>query len=657
MALHPHSECTTALAAVRWHRHAESLRHLRLLTVDGACGIASFALTLRFKNGRIVTATGKASGRQAARIGLQPKSRQSSRNAARKGSDQAAEASTTGPAPLPAVLHGLSERRDFGCTGEGIVWAVIDSGIDGQHGHFLRHQNLSIGYHRDFTAHDIDESLSELEALVDRMWHGTHSAGIIAGELRATKRLPVQVELNRVGADGSRIDRHDLPAVSGVAPKCKLVSLRVLDDKGSGYVSSVIAALQWIRTVNERAGRLLIHGVNLGVGYDFEADQFSCGYSPVCVEANRLVQSGVVVVTAAGNAGYGTVAAMAGPKQVGIPYSITDPGNAEFVITVGSAHSAHSQERGVSYFSSKGPTIDGRAKPDLVAPGEGLISCVPAAARIAGRRRLRIARYADYTGTAQAAAYVSGSIAALLSARPALIGQPLAVKRLLMETAMDLKRDRFTQGSGFLDLAKALAVSADAEQLALISNGPKSSPEAGMAADAIGSSRPTGREGANAPSVPPAGKRFAVSFSYAGEDRGYVKKVLSELRRTLDRSQIFYDRYYEAELASPNMDLKLQNIYKDDSELVAVFLSVHYSSKEWTGLEWRSLREIIKQRRDEDVVLLRFDDTEVPGLLSIDGYVDLRRRDPESVADLILDRLSFNRKKAGAAMRDDRLVR
>jgi subtilisin family serine protease len=82
----------------------------------------------------------------------------------------------------------------FGTTGEGIVWAVIDSGIDGQHPHFRRHQNLSFGYHRDFTASDLDESSSEIEALVDRMWHGTHSAGLIAGSWKRLSTFRCEVK-------------------------------------------------------------------------------------------------------------------------------------------------------------------------------------------------------------------------------------------------------------------------------------------------------------------------------------------------------------------------------------------------------------------------------------------------------------------------------
>src|SRR6266850_2613727 len=115
--------------------------------------------------------------------------------------------------------------------------------------------------------------------------------------------------------------------------------------------------------------------VNWSVGYEFDAEMFACGQSPICSEVNRLVQSGVVVVAAAGNTGFGTVASAVRPTKVGLSNTINDPGNAESAITVGATHRDAPYTYGVSYFSSKGPTGDGRIKPDLVAPGERITSC------------------------------------------------------------------------------------------------------------------------------------------------------------------------------------------------------------------------------------------------------------------------------------------
>ena len=541
------------------------------------------------------------------------------------------------------LLRGAVERAKYGATGQGIVWAVVDSGIDQRHPHFRQHDNLSEAYHRDFTA-DFDASSSQIEALVDRMGHGTHSAGLIGGELAASSSQLLEAEIK--GATEGGPARYSLPDVSGVAPRCKLVSLRVLDDRGEGRESSIAAALAWVQDVNERAGAIVIHGVNLGIGYEFDPDTYACGHSPMCRDANRLVQSGVVVVAAAGNTGYGMASTVVRPTNVAVGGSINDPGNAEDLITVGSAHETDPFGRGVSYFSSKGPTIDGRDKPDIVAPGERMLSCVPGQAGVGELGRLRQkAHYREYTGTAAATAYVSGVIAALLSARPALIGKPRLVKRLLMSTAVDLKRHRHSQGRGLVDLGKALGESADAEHLALLESD-QAPPPIVSARDADESVRATRLEGPPAPPEPrlgPSRKKYAVAFSYAGEEREYVKKVLAELRRTLDRDQIFYDLYYESWLSQPNLDVRLQRVYREESELVAVFISANYEKKKWTGVEWRVMREMIAKRRDEDVMPLRFDDTEVPGMFSIDGYVDLRRRDPENVADLILERLTLNR--------------
>lgn len=124
-----------------------------------------------------------------------------------------------------------------------------------------------------------------------------------------------------------------------------------------------------------------------------------------------------------------------------------------------------------------------------------------------------------------------------------------------------------------------------------------------------------------------------------------MKKVLYALRRSLSRDSIFYDQYYEADLARFNLDTKLQAIYGEESELIIVFLSASYDRKTWCGLEWRVMRDIIKQQEEERVMLVRLDGTNVPGVLSIDGSVFAIDRDPEEVADLILERLELNRRR------------
>jgi serine protease AprX len=144
--------------------------------------------------------------------------------------------------------------------------------------------------------------------------------------------------------------------------------------------------------------------------------------------------------------------------------TIYDPGNAEHAITIGSTHSTDPLRYGVSYFSAKGPTADGRLKPDLVAPGERVLSCAPPSRSGDEAQVIRGARYVEDTGTGQAAAAVSGAIAALLSVRHHLIGKPHLVKQLLTSTAEDLNRDRYIQGYGLVNLMRALVESTAIER-------------------------------------------------------------------------------------------------------------------------------------------------------------------------------------------------
>ena len=132
---------------------------------------------------------------------------------------------------------------------------------------------------------------------------------------------------------------------------------------------AIIAALQYIRYLNERHSYITIHGANLSLSIPHDVRNFACGRTPVCNECERLVDSGVVVVAAAGNRGYQSFETKDGAYEGYAAFSITDPGNADGVITVGATHRYWPHTYGVSFFSSRGPTGDGRLKPDLVAPG------------------------------------------------------------------------------------------------------------------------------------------------------------------------------------------------------------------------------------------------------------------------------------------------
>jgi subtilisin family serine protease len=345
-------------------------------------------------------------------------------------------------------------RVSFSALGSGMVWAVLDSGIDSSHPHFARHENLVL-----------DPALQPLDftggnsPLSDEFGHGTHVAGIIGGELAATKERPIHA-VSRHRDEFGKIVNQDvvLDRMSGMAPATKLLSLKVLDANGDGEASNLIAALDYIQELNGQGRRIRVHGVNMSVGYGFQPEWFACGQSPLCVEVDRMVRSGVVVAVAAGNTGYGYhELAFAGPTAAGLGVTINDPGNADRAITVGSTHRDMPHVYGVSYFSSKGPTGDGRDKPDLVAPGEKILSCAAGAAKAKAREKTGIEPdYVEDSGTSMAAPHVSGVVAGFLSVRREFIGHPERVKQLFLSSATDLRRDRHFQGHGLVDAMRAI---------------------------------------------------------------------------------------------------------------------------------------------------------------------------------------------------------
>ncbi|HTG74374.1 MAG TPA: S8 family peptidase [Terriglobia bacterium] len=415
-----------------------------------------------------------------------------------------------------ATVKSDAAFKSFGAAGADIVWAVIDSGIDSNHSHFdvaSGHALMSPAVrdlHRCFVDSEStfagipvlapapkdpdglerpaasapqqvrDEFLERRKelieehrrlALTDEFGHGTHVAGIIAGMGKAGSAIRLLERVDEVTPKGElkrgqfkQTGTLTADQIRGMAPNCRLISLRVLDGNGEGRSSDVIRALDYVRgRLNDNPKLLRVHGVNLSVGYEFDPEMFACGQSPICAEVNRLVQSGVVVVAAAGNTGFGTVAASVRPTKVGLSNTINDPGNAELAITVGATHRDAPYTYGVSYFSSKGPTGDGRVKPDVVAPGERITSCG------AGRRLKKAtdslglpandgkaAYYMEDSGTSMAAPHVSGAIAAFLSIRREFIGKPLDVKRIFLSTASPLGRERYFEGHGLIDLIRAI---------------------------------------------------------------------------------------------------------------------------------------------------------------------------------------------------------
>jgi serine protease AprX len=331
-----------------------------------------------------------------------------------------------------ATIGSTWVRENLGLDGAGVGVAIIDSGVTSGHDDLGGGRVVHFADFVDFQPLASDE-----------YGHGTHVAGIIAGS----------------GYDSNSARR-------GVAPAANLVVLKVLDGDGYGYISNVIAALDY--AVEHRAQfniRVINLSVAAGVYESYNTD-------PLTLAAKRAVRAGVVVVTAAGNLGRNAQRAV----QYG---GITAPGNAPWVLTVGaSSHNgtANRNDDSMAAFSSRGPSfIDYAAKPDLVAPGVGIESLADAtstlfathpAARLWGTLDTATQPYLSLSGTSMAAPVVTGTVALMMQANPALT--PNLVKAILQYTAEHKPRyDDLTQGAGFLNargavqLAKSFANGAD----------------------------------------------------------------------------------------------------------------------------------------------------------------------------------------------------
>lgn len=396
--------------------------------------------------------------------------------------------------PLPALTKSIpAVKADaahtlFKINCSEIAWAVIDSGIDGTHPAFEDRIKRSFDFKnfrrivslsnskpavRKNNLVELQKSWADLKnppkdpveaedfltklatdartglihwELVERFVeihpktkpptnHGTHVAGIIGANKEAAKT-----------AAGGK-DNGDF--ADGMCRDIQLYDFRVLGRDIKDAEFAIIAALQFIRYLNARDNFINIHGANLSLSIPHDVRNFACGRTPICDECERLIESGVVVVTAAGNHGYKSFETKEGSYDSYAAFSITDPGNADGVITVGATHRFWPHTYGVSFFSSRGPTGDGRLKPDLVAPGERI------RAPLSGGDPKIGGAWGDLDGTSMAAPHVSGAAAMLMARYSELIGQPRRIKRILCESATDLGRERSFQGHGMLDVLRA----------------------------------------------------------------------------------------------------------------------------------------------------------------------------------------------------------
>lgn len=336
----------------------------------------------------------------------------------------------------------------YGATGRGIGWAVLDTGIKGDHPHFEKFKN--IGPQWDCVQPGKPAPLppgTPASNQLDKHGHGTHVAATIGGALQ------VQTRAARPDEPLEQVPRVDF---AGMAPEATLYGFKVLDDDGNGQDSYIIKALDTIADLNENAARLIIHGVNLSLGGNFDPRAYGCGHTPLCQELRRLWRQGVVVCLAAGNEGWALVQEEGGLVPTNRDISIGDPANLEEAIAVGSVHKENPHTYGISYFSSRGPTADGRQKPDLVAPGERIVSAYNRWTSGQSGQHVRDDLYIEMSGTSMATPHVSGILAAFLSIRREFIGYPDRLKMMLLKGCTDLGRDRYMQGAGMPNLIRML---------------------------------------------------------------------------------------------------------------------------------------------------------------------------------------------------------
>lgn len=327
-------------------------------------------------------------------------------------------------------------------SGANVGIAVVDSGLD-------RGQDLDGGRTDKF----FDLVNAGAEEAFDDYGHGTHVAGLIGG---TGKRSMVKRAMRE--RNGS-LKVRDVAFFAGVAPDARVLSFKVLDEHGAGYTSQVIAALDYIV---ENKARLKIDIVNLSLGHPVLEPAST---DPLVLAVERAARAGLIVVTAAGN--YGRH-----PDTGVVGYAgITSPGNAPSAITVG-AYDAHGTvsrfDDTIPDYSSRGPSwYDGYAKPDVVAPGSGLVSVAAPGSTLfrqyPGRQvsnRDGAPTYFRLSGTSMATAVTSGTIALMLEAvRNAHKADPTpnTIKAILQYTALPMAGyDQLTQGAGSLNAIGAI---------------------------------------------------------------------------------------------------------------------------------------------------------------------------------------------------------
>lgn len=303
--------------------------------------------------------------------------------------------------------------HDHGYFGAGVGVAVVDTGI-ALHKDFVEGGNRVVAF-VDF--------INKRTEPYDDNGHGTHVSGIIGGNGYCSKGKYV-----------------------GIAPACNFIGVKVLDHRGDGNISDVLAGLQWIID-NRKKYNIRVVNISVGTSAKENLDENSLLVQGV----NAVWDHGIIVVVAAGNNGPG-------------PMSISTPGISRKVITVGSSDDNVDVEvfgNRTKDYSGRGPTPYCIKKPDIVAPGSNIISCNISRYGIRGKNTgVRLIStdspmlYTLKSGTSMATPVVSGAIALLLSAYPRLTNKE--VKLRIRDSAVDLGQPWEKQGWGLLNIRRLL---------------------------------------------------------------------------------------------------------------------------------------------------------------------------------------------------------
>ena len=285
-----------------------------------------------------------------------------------------------------------------GVSGQGIGVAVVDSGISA-HAALQKKVVANISF------------VTGDPSVADVYGHGTHVAGIIAGQPAAAARVtPLYT--------------------GGIAPGANLINVRVLGADGSGLTSDVIAGIEWV--IANKA-KYNIRVINLSLGHPVNEPSAT---DPLCDAVADAVNAGIVVVVAAGNSGKSADGHM-------VLGSITSPGNAPLALTVGALNTFATVNRNddaVTTYSSRGPTrFDLIVKPDIAAPGNKIVSLqangsyLPTLYPALHSAGSGTNAYMTLSGTSMAAPMVSGGVALLLQGTPT--ASPAQVKLAMQNGA------------------------------------------------------------------------------------------------------------------------------------------------------------------------------------------------------------------------------